>query len=173
MTSLIASYGVAICLRHAASLGSPVVVNGGTLSMVALVSESGVLAGTCDQSIGSLAGTGGAVNIDSGTVGKANTSTSYAGAVTGANGSIRKVGAGTLTLSGDLTYTGVTMVEGGTLALANTNSVATFAATVIAGTLQLTPLKTRVLDVDIASVFAGAKLDVTDNKLIVRSGSVG
>ena len=154
---------------------TPVTVNGGSLNLNPNINESGVTAGNYSQSIGSLAGTGGSVQFASATltVGNANTSTSYGGAMAGSNGSITKVGTGTLTLSGVLSYTGTTTVSGGTLALANTSSVATAAANVTAGTLRLTPLTTRVLNVNTATVSPGARLDLTDNKLIVRSGTIG
>ncbi len=42
---------------------------------------------------------------------------SYAGVISGPSGSLRKVGAGTLVLSGANTYTGSTLIEGGTLRL--------------------------------------------------------
>ena len=83
-------------------------VNGGTLSLEA------------SEVIGSLAGTGGAVNLGTShlTTGGAGTNTGYAGAVTGATGSaLVKTGAGVMTLSGRVTTTGALRVEGGTLAL--------------------------------------------------------
>jgi fibronectin-binding autotransporter adhesin len=69
--------------------------------------------------IGSLAGggaVGGNVTLGSGTlsVGALNSSTAYAGAITGTGG-LTKVGTGTLTLSAAQTYTGPTLVSAGTL----------------------------------------------------------
>jgi fibronectin-binding autotransporter adhesin len=66
----------------------------------------------------SLAGTGGNVNLGSGslTLNASSGSTSYAGSI-GGTGSLTKLGAGTQTLTGANTYTGATTIGGGTLAL--------------------------------------------------------
>jgi fibronectin-binding autotransporter adhesin len=68
--------------------------------------------------VGSIAGAG-EVRLGSAllTVGGDNSSTTFAGIVTGGNGGLTKVGAGTLTLSGVNTYAGLTTVSAGTLAL--------------------------------------------------------
>ncbi|MDY0170434.1 MAG: autotransporter-associated beta strand repeat-containing protein, partial [Thermoguttaceae bacterium] len=77
--------------------------------------------GGFDVSIGSLAGggtTGGEVALGDKTltVGFAGTSTTYAGAISGAGGLV-KTGSGILTLSGPLNHTGNTVVDGGVLVL--------------------------------------------------------
>ncbi len=92
------------------------------------------------NAIGSLAGggaVGGNITLGAGTltVGGLNTSTTYAGSISGAGGLV-KVGAGTLTLSGNHTHAGPTLVNGGMLevngALAN-SSVTVNADTTLLG----------------------------------------
>jgi autotransporter-associated beta strand protein len=51
------------------------------------------------------------------TVGSNNLSTEVSGVIRGAGGSLVKVGTGTLTLSGANSYTGATVVAGGTLSV--------------------------------------------------------
>jgi autotransporter-associated beta strand protein len=68
-------------------------------------------------SIGSLAGVAGAtvsLGAHTLTAGGSNTSTTYAGLITGTGG-LTKVGSGTLTLSGTSTYTGPTNINAGVL----------------------------------------------------------
>jgi filamentous hemagglutinin family protein len=83
-----------------------------------------------DLTIGSLATTG-SRNISLGsntlTIGTNNTSTTFAGVISGAGG-VTKVGTGTLTLSGTNTFTGSTTVSAGTLALGNAAALGTTAA---------------------------------------------
>ena len=72
--------------------------------------------------VGSLEGTGGSVDISSSatlTIGTDNTSTSYAGTISGLGG-VSKVGTGVMTLSGTNNYSGTTTVSGGTLNLNKT-----------------------------------------------------
>jgi fibronectin-binding autotransporter adhesin len=121
-------------------------VNGGSLQGGAantIPAGSAVVlgvAGTLDlggfaQSIGSLASTfGGAVTTegaagsDTLAVGNDNTSTAFAGAISNATGgrklALTKVGTGTLTLSGNNTFSGPINVLGGTLALSGGTLVA-------------------------------------------------
>ena len=76
-----------------------------------------------DQTIGSLAGGGGASggNVSLGdatlTTGGLNTSTTFAGVISGLGGGLTKNGNGTFSLSGANTYTGLTTINSGTLAL--------------------------------------------------------
>lgn len=83
-----------------------VVINGGTFQVNA------------NETIGSLAGTGGTVTLAESrilTVGPANTNTSYAGVIQGANGALVKTGTGALTLTGTSLYSGATTVAAGSL----------------------------------------------------------
>ena len=76
-------------------------------------------------SYGSLAGATnstvllGAKNLS---VGGNNSSTTFAGAASGAGGGITKVGTGTMTFSGTSTYTGATTVDGGKFVMNGTNT---------------------------------------------------
>ncbi|GAB2789646.1 autotransporter outer membrane beta-barrel domain-containing protein [Dyella kyungheensis] len=83
------------------------IVNGGTLDLNDLAITAP-----------SLAGTGGSVDLGSGslTLSTSSGSTSYAGSI-GGTGSLTKLGASTQTLTGANTYTGATTIGGGTLAL--------------------------------------------------------
>jgi autotransporter-associated beta strand protein len=77
-----------------------------------------------NDDIGSLTGfAGAAVTLGSGvlTVGLDNTSTDYAGSISGTGG-LTKAGAGTLTLSANSSYVGPTIVNNGTLLILGTSS---------------------------------------------------
>jgi YVTN family beta-propeller protein/autotransporter-associated beta strand protein len=69
-----------------------------------------------NQTIGSLSGAG-QVSLGTATLsaGADNTSTTFSGVMSGVGGGFTKIGTGTLTLSGNNSYTGPTNVNGGTL----------------------------------------------------------
>jgi fibronectin-binding autotransporter adhesin len=76
---------------------------------------SGTLSVEADETIGSLAGNGGSVVLNAIlSTGAANTSTTYAGVISG-EGTLTKVGTGTFTITGANTYSGGTVINGGTL----------------------------------------------------------
>lgn len=85
-----------------------VTVNGGTLDL-----------NNFNLTATSLAGSGGTVALGSGnlTINPASGSTTFAGSISGSGGSLNKLGAGTLTLTGANVYSGPTNIGGGTLAL--------------------------------------------------------
>ncbi|MEI7898983.1 MAG: autotransporter-associated beta strand repeat-containing protein [bacterium] len=112
----------------------------GTNSAVTLANTAGVVLNLngFNTVIGSLAGggtTGGNVTLGTGTatltVGAKNTSTTFAGVISG-TGSLVKGGTGTNTLSGVNLYTGNTTVSAGMLALGTTNSIGNTATLTIA-----------------------------------------
>src|SRR5208282_4915307 len=97
-----------------------------------------------DNTISSLAGTSSGIVEDSSataatlTVGD-STSTTFAGNIEDDNGSLSltKNGSGTLTLSGDDTYSGATLVSAGTLQAGSTTAFAAGSAFTVDGTLDL------------------------------------
>jgi fibronectin-binding autotransporter adhesin len=109
-------------------------INGGTLRLsgagtfgnLSTVTVANAAGATLDlnglsRSIGSLTGggaTGGTVTLGAGTLttGGNNTSSTYAGVISGTGG-LTKVGTGTFTVTGANTYTGATTINGGTLAV--------------------------------------------------------
>jgi len=89
---------------------------------------------TTGASIGSLGGAGdvvlGAKALTTGAVGSDST---ISGAITGAGGSLVKVGAGTLTLAGTASYSGETRVAAGTLKAGAANAFSAASSAVVAG----------------------------------------
>ena len=79
------------------------------------VNSSGRYVVSKNDTIGSISG-GGEVILNSSqlTVGADNTTSTFSGILSGSGG-LTKIGSGTLTLSGDNTFTGTTLVESGTL----------------------------------------------------------
>ncbi|WP_203076779.1 autotransporter outer membrane beta-barrel domain-containing protein [Falsiroseomonas ponticola] len=154
--AIIGSGGVVLDGGHVLTLGAPTayygtthVTNGSTLragSLSAFTSRSAYTldAGTTldvngyAQFVGSLAGEG-RVLLGGGTlaIGGLNTSTTFAGAISGAGG-ITKTGTGTLTLTGTNTYTGTTSITRGTLLVGEgtglTGTLGTGAVTIGANT---------------------------------------
>ena len=112
-----------MCIRDSTYTGVTT-LTGGTLELQngaaiadagAVVVNAGTLTVTDAETIGSLAGSGGTVQMDANlTTGGNNTSTSYAGILAGA-GTFEKTGSGEMTLTGASTANGTTTVSGGTL----------------------------------------------------------
>ena len=103
-----------------------------------------------NQTVGSIAGAG-AFQLGAGelTAGGNNLSTEVSGVIAGIGGSLVKVGAGTLTLSGTNTYTGATNVNAGTLRAGALNTFSPTSAVTVAsgGTLDLNGFNQTVASV--------------------------
>jgi autotransporter-associated beta strand protein len=89
------------------------------------------------ETIGSLTGAGGAIDLGSGelTVGANGNSTTNTSPISGAGGRLRKIGPGTLTLIGPNPYTGTTTIECGKLVIngSQLNSAVTVKSNAIVG----------------------------------------
>lgn len=118
--------------RDNSTAGGAAIVNNGGGSVD--FSPTTGLNGDNKISAGSIAGAG---SYDLGanelTVGSNNASTEVSGGISGAGGSLVKVGTGTLTLSGTNSYTGGTTVNGGTLQLGSAGGVGSIVGTVNVG----------------------------------------
>jgi len=143
-----------LTISGTANSGVGFTINNGTLlianatglanSAVTLANTAGVILDVTGQNttIGSLAtggASGGSVSLGSRTLttGGNNSSTSYAGIISGVGGGITKTGTGTWTLSGNNTYTGTTTLAAGTISLGHANAIGTTGdVTFTGGTLQ-------------------------------------
>ena len=122
---------------------SAIVVGGGTVASTSantfadsatVTVNSGRFSIGGSDTVASLSGSGGTVNVATGatlTAGNAS-STSYAGSITG-GGNLTKVGSGTFTLSSASSMTGTTTVAAGQFTLASANLLADTSAVVING----------------------------------------
>ena len=108
--------------------GSSFVLSGATGNNRGIIWNG--LAGTVIK-LGALSGTGRiglSGNAAVWEIGALNTDTTFSGLIEGANAGVRKVGTGTLTLSGVNTYTGNTTVNAGILKMGNKNALGAFLA---------------------------------------------
>jgi fibronectin-binding autotransporter adhesin len=96
------------------------------------VSNSGTLTLGGNETISSLAGTNGTLALGANTL--TVSSGNFGSLITGTNGVLIKIGDGTLTLSGVNTYTGGTLLNGGTLDADNSSAFGTGSVTVAATT---------------------------------------
>ncbi|MBZ9823215.1 autotransporter-associated beta strand repeat-containing protein [Mesorhizobium sp. CA4] len=190
-TGTLASSGSATwVLTGANTRTGAITVNGGTLragsaSAFGTVTNVTVNSGTLDLNGNNLApaslnGTGGTVAMGSGNLtlnlGTGVTNT-YAGSITGTGGSLTKLGAGTLTLTGASTYTGATTIGGGTLALdfspgggPTSNIISASSALVMnGGTLKITG---AAGETNLQS-FGGLTITTGNNTVSATSGAGG
>ena len=142
-------------------------------SAVILSAGGSLNLGNANQTIASLAGTGGQVVLGTSaaspailTVGGDSTTTIYAGTISGFGG-LNKVGTGTLTLTGSTTYTGTTTVSAGTMAGGALNSLSPNSAFSIANG--------ATLDISAASQIIGSLAGVTGSsvKLGAKTLTIG
>ncbi|MDP9920741.1 outer membrane autotransporter protein [Variovorax boronicumulans] len=142
-------------------------VNGGTLDL-----------GGWDLAASSLAGSSGTVALGSRTlsVGSANTSTTFAGAITGTNGKLVKNGTGTLTLTGTSTYSGGSEINAGAVRINNGLALGTGAVIVngaqLSGTADLTLANTYLgfSGSSMVGAAAGTTLTLRPSTLFLGSG---
>ncbi len=153
------AYGV----DNALSTGD-VTVSGGTLDIK-----------TFNDSVGTVKLTGGVITGTTGTL----TGTSYdmqSGTVSaklGGAGGLAKSTAGTVTLSGNNTYTGLTTVSAGTLAFGVDNALSTGAVTVSGGTLDIKTFSDTVGAVTLTSgAITGTTGVLTGASYTTNSGTI-
>jgi autotransporter-associated beta strand protein len=97
-------------------------------------------AGTNTYQLGGLRGSDDlGIGANTISVGSNNASTTFAGVISGTNGSLTKVGNGTMTLNGNNTYNGTTTVGRGTLVISKTNFTATITPTTMSVAFSNTP----------------------------------
>jgi len=126
------------------------------------------------ETVGSIAGAG---NIVMGTAaltsGGNNASTTFSGVISGTAGNFNKAGSGTLTLSGNNTYTGVTNVQGGTLTAAHANALgATAGGTNVASGATLN-VNNVTLAAEAITLANAAALTGTDAAIVTGNVSAG
>ncbi|MFT3789424.1 MAG: autotransporter-associated beta strand repeat-containing protein [Tepidisphaeraceae bacterium] len=162
-------YGAALTPSQVASLFATNAIAGGgqqylpTDTPLSLTASGATIdLNSNNQIVGSLAGVSGSVvALGAGTlnVGNLNTSTTFAGGITGSGGLV-KVGAGALTLSGASTYTGGTTISAGSIVAGAQTALGTGAVSVASGA-----------KLEVQSGFSGA-LVLTGTPVVAGGGSV-
>jgi autotransporter-associated beta strand protein len=157
-------------------------VNDGTLTVSgggALPDAGAVTVGTTgtfrlvsNETIGSLAGTGTSqLNLQSNRLTMSgNATTTFAGVVSGAGGSLEKTGTGTLTLGGNNTFTGGLFLSAGKVNIANDAALGSGALTITGGAMSSDSTTARLL----ANVYSIGGLvtlgDVTTSGALTMNG---
>ena len=102
-----------------------------TVAGVATGTGSSILALGSNQSVSSLSGQASStVNLNARTltIGSASDTANFAGVISGANGALIKDSAGTQTLSGTNTYTGLTTISAGNITISNASALGSTAS---------------------------------------------
>jgi autotransporter-associated beta strand protein len=173
----------ATVFASAASGGSAVLINANPTAIIDISQLT-----TAGTTAGSVAGNGtlflGSKNL---TVGSLNTSTEFSGVIQdggfggGIGGSLTKVGAGTLTLSGANTFSGGTTLQSGAITVASAQALGTGSFQLNGGTLQAGG-PTRDINVrgnytqtggDLSLRIGGASVGQYDRLAVVGSANLG
>jgi autotransporter-associated beta strand protein len=109
------------------------------------------------------------------TTGGLNTSTTVSGSVDGEEGSLVKVGAGTLSLSGSNSFSGRLEVRAGKVVITQSFTTPSDLNTSNTGVLQVAASASgqTLLKTDHVSATGTSRIDLTNNKLIVSDGDIG
>ncbi len=127
-----------------------------------------------NEIVGSIAGGGqiimGTANLTSG---GDNTSTIFSGNISGTGGNFNKAGTGTLTLSGNNTYTGVTTVQDGTLSAASANALGDIAGSTVVANGKTLNINNATLAAETITLENNAVLNGTDAATVTGDVSTG
>ena len=105
------------------------------------------------------------------TTGSNNLSTQVDGEISGSDGSLIKVGSGTMTLTGINTYSGATTISAGTLALSGTGSISNSSSVTVNGTLDISA---SAFSFNVVTTLAGSASGIVNlgaNGLVIGNGS--
>ncbi len=163
--------------------GALVLTNGSALadSVAVNVAVSGAaLIVTNSETIGSLAGVAGSTVGIAGsqtlTTGTNNTDTTFAGVISG-NGSLEKIGLGTMTLSGVNTYTNITTIRAGTLTAGGSGTLSSNSPHFVRGGTLMTGASATItnsipeLTLTNGTISGSGTLNVRDN-VYLQNGTV-
>jgi autotransporter-associated beta strand protein len=152
-------------------------INQGTLAISSDAPTSGFTfnGGTLQFLAALVSGRTVAINAGGGSFDTESNNVTLTGAIGGA-GSLTKIGAGKLTLSGANTYTGATTIAGGTLALSGNGSIATSSGVADNGTFDISAVGTGVSIQTLSgtgTVTLGANTLTLSNASSTYSGAIG